>query len=102
MAHLAKALAKIASWAGYFPRAAADRVGKQTFQLIATGELDRPAALVDLSLVGWLALVATAWIVWRGWQWAKRAAPDSLLAARAGLVTAALLFSSALAVWCLS
>ena len=102
MAHLAKALAKITSWAGYLPLAAADPAGELTFSHLAEGAVARPAGLVGLSLVGWIALVAMLWIGWRGWQWARDAAPEGLLAARAGLATVGLLFTVVLGVWCWS
>jgi len=102
MAHLAKALAKITSWAGYLPLAAADPAGQQTFRRLAEGAVARPDRLVDLSFVGWITLVALLWIGWRGWRWARAAAPEALPAARAGLATVGLLFSAVLTVWCWS
>jgi len=62
----------------------------------------RLEGLAEISLIGWITLVAMLWIAWRSWHWTRDAAPEGLPAARAGLATVGLLFTAVLTVWCWS
>jgi ferredoxin len=98
-AHLAKAVAKGAAWAGFLPMALADPSGVENLQRIQDHSLALPPALMGLPAVGWLMLVTVAVLFLRGWSWSAEAVPDSLAAARTGLVAAALSVASFLTVW---
>jgi len=99
IAHLAKASAKISSWSGYVPLALHDTSGAETFHRLADQSLASPASLVSLSIVGWVMVILTALIVWRALRWARKIPPDSIVAARAGLVCSATMFSTVLGLW---
>ncbi len=99
IAHLAKAAAKISSWGGFLPLALSDPRGVATFERITSQPTLAPAALLGLSLVGWLMLVVLAVIGWRSWHWTRQAADEQLPAARAGFAVVAAVFCTSLAVW---
>ena len=101
IAHLAKAAAKVASWAAFLPRALAEPGGAETFHLIQVGVLATPGRLVGLSLVGWMALLLTVVVGWRAWRWAQQVPSESVIAARSGMMTSVLLFSAVLMMWTL-
>ncbi len=99
LAHMAKAAAKLSSWGAFLPLALADPSGVTTFQQIRSGALDAPARLVGLSLVSWLTLLVGALVAWRAWRWIRQLPAPSVAAARAGMLTALLLFAAVFAVW---
>jgi len=101
IAHLAKAAAKMSSWAGFLPGALVDPRGVETFQQIQSGSAVAPGALLGLSLLGWVMLLLALVIAWRAWRWARQLPSELLTAARTGMVTSMLLFGAALAVWAL-
>jgi polyferredoxin len=98
-AHLAKALAKGCSWGGFLPLALAAPTGMENFQRIQTQSLTLPSELIGLPAVGWVMLMTVAALFWRSWSWSKEAVPESLTAARTGLVTATLSVASILMIW---
>jgi len=99
IAHLAKAAAKISSWSGYLPRALGDTAGVETFRRLADHSLEGPVRLVGLPIVGWVMVILTALIAWRTLRWAREIPSDSIVAARAGVIFSAALFSAVLGVW---
>jgi polyferredoxin len=101
VAHLAKAAAKISSWGGFLPLAISDPTGVQNFVRLSEGSLAKPEHFWGFSFIGWLMLVATVAIAWRAWRWARQIPTESQAAARSGLVTSAILFSSLLLIWAL-
>ena len=99
IAHLAKAAAKISSWIGFLPLALSDPNGLHAFRRITEGTLATPASLLGLTLVGWTMLAMTVLIAWRASRWARQLPSDSVVAAKAGLGGACLLFSAVLILW---
>jgi hypothetical protein len=99
VAHVAKALAKLASWAGFLPLALADPRGLDTLHALSSGAVSAPARLVGLGVVGWGVLVVMLVVGARSWRWTRDAAADALPAARAGFAVAVLVFSGVLVVW---
>jgi polyferredoxin len=95
-AHLAKALAKSTSWAGFLPGALADPSGLATLRAIAGKVQPAPAALAPLSLVGALVLVLV--VALATWSW-RRVAGDRARAGRVGAAAAAALMCGVLAAW---
>jgi hypothetical protein len=101
MAHLAKAAAKIASWGGFLPFALRDPQGLHTLERLGEGSLIAPAAMVGLTVLGWVMLAAVIVIAWRAWRWSRQVPAESAMAARVGLAGTAALFTSVLTVWAL-
>lgn len=99
VAHLAKAVSKVAAWAGYLPLALRDPVGLRTLEKLSSGGVPTPAPLLGLSMLGAMMAMAVLLIAWRSWRWARVAAPSHLPAARAGFVVVTTFFSSVLAIW---
>jgi hypothetical protein len=99
MAHFAKAAAKVASWGGFLPFAVQEPRGIETLRRIAHGTLAGPAELLGLSTVGWAILALTMAMAWKAWRWARQIPTESVVAARAGLAGAAILFSVVLSIW---
>lgn len=99
VAHFAKAAAKVASWGGFLTFAVRDPKGIETFHRIADGTLIMPAGLPGLSTVGWAILALTMAIAWKAWSWARQVPTESVVAARAGLAGAAMLFSIIMTIW---
>ncbi len=99
IAHLAKSTAKISSWGGFLPLALYDPTGAETFHGIVDHSLARPANLVGLPVVGWMMVILTAVIAWRALRWVREIPPDSIVAARAGVVFSAAIFSAVLSIW---
>lgn len=66
--HMAKGLAKVASWAGYLPGALREPAGALTSRGITAGTLPNPGPLLPVALVslgGCLLLAAGAWFALR-------------------------------------
>ena len=99
VAHFAKAAAKVASWGGFLTFAVQDPKGIETFHRIADGALTMPAGLLGLSTVGWVILALTTAMVWKAWRWARQIPAESVVAARAGLAGAAMLFGIVMVIW---
>ena len=99
LAHLAKAVAKVASWAGFLPLAIRDPAGVATFQRIADHSLASPPSLASLSVLGWLMLITIAIVGWRAWRWFGNVPNELLPATRAGFIAVVVLFAASLAVW---
>ena len=62
--HMAKGLAKIASWGGFLPGALRDPAGTDTAIAIAAGDLPKPAPLVAVPVLGLascFALIVLGW-----------------------------------------
>ncbi|ACG74467.1 hypothetical protein AnaeK_3247 [Anaeromyxobacter sp. K] len=97
VAHLAKALAKLASWGGYLPLALRDPAGVDTLHAIGAKALVPPGALAPLPVVG--AAVLAGVLALAAWSWRRSGAGGPARAGRAGAVGAALLFSAVLGVW---
>ncbi len=55
--HMAKGLAKLASWGGYLPMAISEPRGAESAQAITAGTMDKPASLVPSVVVSVLSLV---------------------------------------------
>lgn len=101
IAHLAKAVAKMSSWGGFLPLSLRDPQGLETYRQLADQSISAPAAILGLTILGWVMLVATLVIAWRALRWSRQVSADSAMAAKVGLVVAAVLFSSVLTVWAL-
>ncbi len=99
VAHLAKALAKLAGWAPYLPGALADPAGHATFAALAGGALARPTPLVPLTPIGWFSLLCAVGIAVLSWRWVKELDPGTRGVARAALVVSALLMMGVIASW---
>jgi polyferredoxin len=99
IAHLAKAAAKITSWAGFLPLAAADPGGLQTLHQITGKALASPRPLVSFSLVGLIMLVLLSLFAWRSVRWIKEASNENLKAAYAGFAIMVVIYGSILSVW---
>ncbi len=99
VAHVAKALAKSASWAGYLPLALSDPRGMRSAAALAAGTLPGPARLLELRWVGALVLLLLAGFAvftWRSRVPARLPVPAAAWAASAVTV---LLFAAVLAAW---
>ncbi len=102
VAHLAKGAAKVSSWGGFLPLALRDPEGVSTFQAITVEHtLRAPIKLVALSLLGWIMLLAVLVIGFRAWRWVKEVPSESLAAARAGMLTASVIYAAVLVAWVL-
>jgi len=99
VAHLAKAVAKIASWSGFLPLAIGDPQGLETLHRLAEGSIAAPAELLGLANLGCVMFALVLVVALRAWRWARQVPADSALAAKVGLVGAAVLFSGVLSVW---
>ncbi len=99
IAHLAKGVAKITAWGGYFPLAAADPRGLNSMQQIMDKTLARPAAWVSLPTIGWFMLAAIFASGWYGLRRIKAISSDYRHAIRAGSVVCTLLYGMIIAVW---
>jgi len=99
VAHLAKAAAKVSSWSGFLPGALRDPAGLHTLERISNRTAAAPGPFVGLPLLGRVMLIGLAAISWKGWGWAREAAGESRVAARAGLVTVAAFYASVLILW---
>jgi len=99
IAHLAKAAAKVGSWGRFVPLALRDPQGLDTLHRISDHSLTSPAALIGLSILGWVMLGLVLAVAWKAWRWAKQIPADAAVAARTGLASAAVLFSAVLIVW---
>ncbi len=99
VSHMAKSLAKMSSWGGYLPLAAADPNGLEAFHRISEGGLDAPARLLDLSVIGWALLVVLAVLFWRSWVWPRAYAGEASVAARTALVVVMAFFAGVLLLW---
>jgi len=102
LAHLAKALAKLASWGGFLPLSLVDPRGVSTFEALAAQTLATPGRLVGLSVVGWVILLALGWLTLRLWPrggaWNEL---GSMWLARLGTVLGLVLFGPVLVIWAL-
>jgi hypothetical protein len=101
VAHLAKAVAKISAWGGYLPLSLRDPRGLDTLRHLADRSLAAPAAMVGLTVVGWVMLALVLVIAWRALRWARQVPAETHRAARVGLAGAAALFIAVLIVWAL-
>lgn len=97
VAHLAKALAKLASWGGFLPLALRDPAGVDTLRAIGAKALAPPGALAPLPMIG--AAVLAGVLALAVWSWRRSGAGATAPAGRAGVFGAALLFSAVLGVW---
>ena len=101
VAHLAKAATKLTSWGGFLPLSLRDPQGLDTLHRLADGSMNSPAAVVGLSVLGWVMLAAILIIAWRAWRWSRQVTAESVMAARVGLAGTAAFFTSVLTVWAL-
>lgn len=99
VAHLAKASAKLTSWAGYLPLALRDPHGVDTMQRLANHSLVTPASLVALPVIGWVTIALLGLLAWRALRWVREMPAESAAAARAGMAGTAVLFTAVLTVW---
>ncbi len=99
VAHLAKAAAKISSWAPFVPGALADPTGLATFHNIVAARIAKPEPLLGLPVVGWATLILVVWIAVLALRWSRQMPADVRVAARSGTVLSALLFGAVLALW---
>ena len=98
-AHLAKAAAQVMAWGGFLPLSLRDPQGLSTLHRLADGSLTAPAAMVGLTVLGWVMLTLVLIIAWKSWRWARQIPSEAAPAARVGLIGAAVLFTSVLTVW---
>jgi polyferredoxin len=98
-AHLAKAVAKMASWGGFLPLALRDPQGIATLHRISQHSLAAPASFMGLSMVGWVILVATVFVAVKVWHNASDLSKEFVNATRVGLLVSSLLFSAVLVTW---
>ncbi len=101
VAHLAKATAKITSWGGFLPLSLRDPQGIDTLHRLAEGSTATPAAMVGLTVLGWVMLAATLVVAWKAWRWTRQVPVELWAAARSGMLFTAVVFTLALAVWAL-
>jgi len=99
VAHLAKAAAKLSSWAPFVPGALADPTGLATFEAIVAGHIAAPTSLLGLPVVGWVALILVVWVAVQALRWSRQMPAEARVAARSGTVLSALLFGTVLALW---
>jgi len=99
VAHFAKAAAKVSAWLGFLPLVVTDPAGLETLQRLSTHTLQAPSPLVGLPLIGWIMLFWILLLSRQGWFWSRQAVPDSLTAARTGLVTVTVFFGTLLLSW---
>jgi polyferredoxin len=79
VAHLAKALAKLASWGAFLPGALRDPRGLATFEALRTKVVVSPGALADLPQIGAVTIVGVALLA--VWSWRRSvAAPAARIA----------------------
>lgn len=97
VAHLAKALAKLASWGGFLPLALRDPRGLDTLGALGAKALPAPGPLVPLSVVGALVLCGLAALA--VWSWRRQRTGAHVVAGRAGVLATAALFGAVLTVW---
>ncbi len=102
IAHFAKASYKIFSFGGYLPAALSDPSGMETAHKILNGSVGSPAALVGLSVVGWIMLAATLFMAWLSLRWMRDLPDEIITVARTAMAGALVLFSSLLVIWGLS
>lgn len=99
MAHLAKAAAKVTSWAGYVPLALSEPRGLATLRQLSEHVTTAPRPMIALSLLGWLMLALVLAVAAKAWRWRQEIPTNVIVAARTGLAGAALLFSVVLTTW---
>ncbi len=99
IAHLAKATAKILSWAGFLPLALGDPQGIDTLQRLAADPSQAPGTLPGVSILGWTMLLLVPLVAWKTWHRAQRDPTHPSPAARAGVVGTALLFVAVFTAW---
>ena len=99
--HLAKALAKLCSWAPYLMGALADPAGMRTFAALSAKTSPAPQHWLAPSTLAWLMLLVVALVGWRAWRAAGRLkAPVSAMApARLASVAATGLLVVLLGLW---
>lgn len=102
ISHLAKALAKISSWGGYLPLSMRDPNGVATFDRYASGILEAPMRLIELSSIGWLMLVLAILVAVRTSRWIRRVVPERPGIAVVGLSVVSLVYIPVLLAWALS
>jgi hypothetical protein len=100
VAHAAKGVVKLMSWAGFIPGALDDPGGQDTARRIIAQPDTAPGSLVGLPVVGCVAVVALVFMAWNAWRWARQV-PSGTAAARVGLAGASMLFGTALVAWVL-
>ncbi|MBM3472537.1 MAG: hypothetical protein FJX75_04590 [Armatimonadetes bacterium] len=101
LAHLAKAAAKVSSWAGFLPLALEDTRGMITFRAIMDHSLAPPAALLGHPAIGGALLASIAVVAWRSRTWMRQALPEHLGAALTGAAVPAVLYAAVLLAWVL-
>lgn len=98
VAHLAKALAKLASWGAFLPGALRDPHGLATFAAIRAEAVAAPGALAELAQVGVVTMVGVALLAL--WSWRRPvAAPGGARAARVAIGLTGALMIAVLAAW---
>lgn len=101
LAHLAKAAAKVSSWSGFMPLSLHDPKGLETLQRITSHSQVTPAAIIGISMIGWIVCFSMLIVAVRTWRNIPALSNDGLIAVRAGLLVPAVLYSLVLTTWML-
>jgi hypothetical protein len=75
--HMAKGLAKIASWGGYLPMAIKEPRGAETALAITAGTIEKPASLIPMGVVSVLSLLLLAAMGYFSLRESRLADPDT-------------------------
>lgn len=99
VAHLAKAAAKVSSWAGFLPGALHEPSGVEAMRSLLAKSVTAPAPLLGLPILGWVMLIGVLFMAWRSRKWVVEANPGRLAAAGAGASVTTVFFLSVLLCW---
>ncbi len=75
--HMAKGLAKIASWGSYLPMAINEPQGAETARAITAGTMEKPASLIPMGVVSVLSLFLLVMMAYFSLRESRLADPDT-------------------------
>ena len=99
LAHIAKAVAKTASFGCYLPLALADPPGLSLIPQLAAKTLAPPVKWASLSALGWTMLILLGLATWRSVRWTRKASGEHFKAAFAGFGVTMVLYTGILCLW---
>ncbi len=88
--HMAKGLAKLASWGGYLPMALKEPSGTETALAITAGTMDKPASMMSITVVSVLSLMLLLMMGYYGLRESRLADPETHRSRVPSIVLAAL------------